>query len=213
VSFTLFDKTYALSCGVIQRKKGGPFTIKARVQCTSDPTLNRDAFEVLGIQLDETLADVQVARVHRKQHPAIDNRHQKSGKHREGCKKTVQWQQRKQVVRARDGRHQLDPRRHHQRLQMPPHGVGSARTTDRPTRGSRWSSVSFSIYTLVGMRRHRCVTGLGFRSDLGRVVWTALQQMTRWDGYAVAQFMFKVDSITPPFPLHIHTSSTHHCFL
>jgi hypothetical protein len=51
LSFTLFDKTYALSCGFHRGAKGGPFSIKARFLYTS--RLNRDAFEVLGIQLDK----------------------------------------------------------------------------------------------------------------------------------------------------------------
>jgi hypothetical protein len=53
LSFTLFDKTYALSCRINQHVKGAPFSIKARFLFTSDTTLNRDAFEVLGIQLDQ----------------------------------------------------------------------------------------------------------------------------------------------------------------
>jgi hypothetical protein len=52
LSFTLFDKPYALSCNFHRQKQGGPFSIKAQFLYTSDPTLNRDAFEVLGIQLD-----------------------------------------------------------------------------------------------------------------------------------------------------------------
>jgi hypothetical protein len=54
LSFTLFDKTYALNCNFHREKKGGPFSIKARFLYTKeDTTLNRDAFEVLGIQLDD----------------------------------------------------------------------------------------------------------------------------------------------------------------
>ena len=54
LSFTRFDKPYALSCRVIQHVKGGPLYLKARFLYTKeDTTLNRDAFEVLGIQLDQ----------------------------------------------------------------------------------------------------------------------------------------------------------------
>ena len=53
LTFTLFDKPYALSCRINQHVKGGRFSIKAHFLCTSDTTLNRDAFQVLGIQLDD----------------------------------------------------------------------------------------------------------------------------------------------------------------
>jgi hypothetical protein len=53
LSFTRFEKPYVLSCRINQHVKGGPFSIKARFLYTPDPTLNRDAFEVLGIQLDQ----------------------------------------------------------------------------------------------------------------------------------------------------------------